>query len=161
MIFGSSLKQLFNDLSISEQSVKTSYGKQAELDLFIKESDNLRAKKYPLIWWVTNPVEDQGNFLRCASKLVLMVNTDVSWLSERRKINSFDTYISPLYEKVIDKLEKSAFKIHGDRRTRIKYEDIANYGVGSSKLGSKKSDKSIVTDYIDARVIDITLDYYK
>jgi hypothetical protein len=52
-------------------------------------------------------------------------------------------------------------KIIGDRRTAITYDDISNYGLSTGDLGSKKSDKSIITDYIDARVINVTLEYYK
>ena len=161
MIFGSALKKVFKDLTINGYTVQNSYGKISDLDLFISESDNLEVKKYPLLWWVTSSVEDQSNYFRCSSKLVIMVNTNISWLSEKRKINSFDNFIHPLYKKAIELIQKSDLKIHGDRKSRFIYQDIVNYGLGSRSLGSKYSDKSIVTDYIDARVINMTLDHYK
>jgi len=165
MIFGSALAEVFDGMTITgsgkNYTIQNNYGKQEDLDRFIAISDKKRAKKFPLMFWVTSTVTDRGNCLRCSSKLVIMVNTDVELLSKARKIATFDTFITPIYDKIIPLIHKSKLKIIGARRTAITYDDISNYGLSTGDLGSKKSDKSIITDYIDARVINVTLEYYK
>ena len=165
MIFGSALAEVFDGLTIAGNGntypIKNNYGKQEDLDRFIAISDQKRVSKFPLLFWVTSKVTDRGDCLRCTSNLVIMVNTQTEMLSKVRKIATFDTFITPLYDKIIPLIHKSELKVIGDRRTAITYEDVANYGLGSGSLGSKRSDKSIITDFIDARVINLTLEFYK
>lgn len=164
MIIGKALSSVLDGTTITVNgnsvSVQNNYGKQDALDKFIAECDKKRAKKFPLIFYVTNKVNDLGSRLQCDTNIVIMTNTDTSWLSKKRTSETFDKIIHPVYTTLIKAIDKAkTLKIVGDRKTRLTYEDIANYGIVKGEIGQKKSENSVVSDYIDARIVSLKIEY--
>ena len=166
MILGKALGDILEEFSISVNGtvlkVQYNYGKQDALDKFIAECDRVKAKKFPLIFYVTNTVNDLETDLRCTTNIVIMTNTNNNWLSKKRTSETFDKIIHPIYKKLIPMIESHKdFKIIGQFSTRLTYDDIANYGIVKGEIGQKKSSKSVASDFIDARKINLTLEYFK
>lgn len=166
MIIGKELGKELEGFTITVNgnslSVQNNYGKQDALDKFIAECDKVKAQKFPLIFYVTNPVNDLGNRYECATSIVIMTNTNHTWLSKKRTSETFDKIIHPIYKALIPRIQHSKkLSLTGNRDTRLSFEDFANYGIVKGEIGQKKSTESVVSDYIDARIINLTIQYKK
>jgi len=165
MIIGGEVCRIVEGMTIelnnNSISVQNNLGKQDALDKFISECDRLNAKKFPLIFYVTSKVQDDGLKLKCDTNIVIMTNTDMTWLSKKRKSETFDKIINPIYEKLIESINYSKYLSIVNLRDQLFYEDIANYGIVKGEIGQKKSSKSVASDFIDARKINLTLEYFK
>ena len=165
MTIGKAVSNVLEGLSITVQGaeipVQNNYGKQDALDKFIAECDKRGAKKFPLVFYVTNKVVDSGLKLSCDTSIVIMTNTNNNWLSKKRTSETFEKIINPIYDKVIKRIERSQdLEIYG-RRTLLSYEDVSNYGIVNGSIGEKKSENSVVSDFIDARLIKLNIEYSK
>lgn len=166
MIIGKALGDVLEGFAITVNGnsipVKNNYGKQDALDKFIAESDRKKVSKFPLVFYVTNTVTDLGSRLQCDTNIVIMTNTKTDWLSKKRTSETFDKIIDPIYNALLKKIQYSdKLLLRGNRDTRLTYDDIANYGIVDGNIGQEKSDKSVATDFIDARVVKVKIEYKK
>jgi dTDP-D-glucose 4,6-dehydratase len=166
MIIGKALGNVLEGFTIDVNNktvnVQNNYGKQDALDKFIAECDKKKVSKFPLIFYVTGKVKDLGIRLQCETNIVIMTNTNSSWLSKKRTSETFDKIIHPAYEALIKKIQFSdKLLLRGNRDTRLTYDDAANYGIVKGDIGQKKSSKSVVSDFIDARIVKLTIEYKK
>lgn len=166
MIIGKALGDVLDGFTIivngNTVSVKNNYGKQDALDKFITESDKKKVSKFPLVFYVTGNVKDLGTRLQCDTNIVIMTNTNSNWLSKKRTSETFDKIINPIYDALLKKIQHSErLLLRGNRDTRLTYDDIANYGIVDGNIGQKTSSESVVSDFIDARVIKVKIEYKK
>ena len=158
MILGREICKLFDGININSRAVQTNMGNQDALDKFIAESDKKKSSKYPLIFYVTNKVYRIENDWRfCKTDLILLMNTDSNLLYKERTDKTYVPYIDPLYQMVTELLNREPhLQVFG--RTigeKYPYIDRPNYGIVKGDVGSRKSNKSVVTDYVDARIINL------
>lgn len=162
MIVGRAICKILDGMTIDVNSstiaVKNNMGNQDALDKFIATSDKLGADKYPLIFYVINNVTEEHNgWKHCNTDLIIMMNTKEELLYKDRAELTYIPYIEPIYQKV-KTLLNSNVNIQAFADTSSKkypYDDVPNFGITKSEVGSEKSKKSVVTDYVDARVIKI------
>ncbi len=159
MIIGNRLCKALDGMTIDVDgktvSVQNNHHDQDALDKFISECDRQGAKKFPLIFVVSNRVQDLRSRRQSTRSIVIMTNTNPDWLSKARTINTFENIIEPIYNKLIPIVERN-FQIVNNN---LDYVDRANFGIVNGEISKVKSDKSAVTDYIDARIINLTLQY--
>jgi hypothetical protein len=164
MIIGYHLNNLFNGLVVNGQAVKYTYGNKDALDKFIALSDKRQAQKYPLIFYVVNPVREYNGIKYCETDIVIMNNSNISQLSNARTEDSFIAYIEPTYQELV-KVLKSNNLDESDRKDKFSYVDIPNYGItakegyanDNNRMPKSKSTKSIITDHVDARIVKVKL----
>ena len=161
MIVGRAICRLLDGLTInvdgSDIVVKNNMGNQDALDKFIAESDKKGATKYPLIFYVTNTVKTDDEWSYCNTELIILMNTKEEMLYKERSDKTYLKYINPIYNKikqVID-LRPDAINVFGIDKDKYPYDDIANFGITKNSVGDKKASASVVTDYVDARIIKI------
>lgn len=165
MIIGNYLCELFEGLTIDVNgktiAVKSTFDDQFALEKFIKEFDARSLEKFPLVFCMTAKTTGEKT-LRSKRQIVIMTNTNPDWLSKDRNANTFVKVIHPIYQKIIPIIESSPkISIIGDRKTRIEFTDKTNYGILKGSISKKNTDsESIVTDYIDARIIELELEYH-
>ena len=159
MILGSRICALIDGMTIKVDGkdvyVKNNHGQQDALDKFIARCDANSVSKFPLVFYVTNKVTDLRDRKQCRTSIVIMTNTNPDWLSKSRTAETFEKVIQPIYDKLIPVLEKRFLIVDND----LDYLDKDNYGIIEGGISSKKSKQSVVTDYIDARIINLTLQF--
>ena len=159
MILGSRICALIDGMTINtgsyEVDVKNNHGQQDALDKFIAECDARSVQKFPLVFYVTNKITDLRDRKQCRTSIVIMTNTNPDWLSKSRTAETFEKVIQPIYDKLIPILEKHFLIVDNE----LDYLDKDNYGIIEGGLASKTSKQSIITDYIDARIINLTLQF--
>lgn len=165
MIFGDELCKLYDRDTVTvgnvNYEIQTNHGKQNELDVFLSLRSKSRDKSFPLVFYVTDRVEDKNYRSTSSGNIVIMVETRTDMAGKQRTSLTYPI-IEAIYDHVIKKIEKSRkFRVMGDRRTSKSYDDFPNYGISQGNIGSAKSSQSTVKNYIDARVVNVTLDYYK
>ena len=163
MIIGNALSTALDGFTIDVNgqtiSVKNTFDDQYALEKFIQAYDKQRLEKFPLIFCVTSKVTGE-TVLQSKRTIVIMAKTDPNWLSKDRTANTFTKVIHPIFKKLIPIIENTkGFKIIGEKENRIDFTDKSNYGVTDGSIGKKTSKQSVVTDYIDARIIELTLTY--
>lgn len=159
MIIGEALRNLFKDMVIdvdcNNVKVKYDHSNQDELQKFIKHiNDN-----YPLIFYVTAKTDVDPHGRRYVNtQLIIMNLTNTEDLADNRTTGSFEKYIEPIYQECRKRIDESPYvSLLGDKDKKFSYLDVPNYGISEGKVGSKKSSQSVVTDHVDARIIDISL----
>lgn len=162
MIIGYALKTLFSGMTISVNSsdvdVQFNYGNKDALDKFIALSDKRNKQKYPLIFYVTNPVREQNNYKYCDTDIIIMNLSDKTELSTARTEDSYIKYIEPVYQEMTSILTNSGYVFDiSDKIDRYSYTDIPNYGIVDAKPPQSKSKESAITDYVDARIVKLRL----
>lgn len=163
MIIGRAFCKVIDGLTISVDGsdvvVKTDMGNQDALDKFIALGDKVVGfKKYPLIFYVTKPVsEDRNGWQTVNTDVIIMKNTDKDLLYKDRSDKTYATYIDPIYQKLKYTLTVNPYiQVIADTLSKkFTYTDVPNFGITKSEVGSKKSSKSVVTDYVDARIINL------
>ena len=160
MIVGRALCNLFDDLSIvnGTVSVQNNYGNQDALDKFIDMSNQKGVQKYPLIFYVVNEVKAIDKSWRSVeTDLVIMMNTNSDMLYKERTDKVYSVYIEPIYREIESILTKNPYiQIIGGRlEEKFKYIDLPNYGIIKGDISNTSQTKSVVTDYVDARIIKL------
>lgn len=163
MIIGNKICELAEGMTIDVDGntieVKNTFGDQEALDKFIKEFDKRSLDKFPLIFVLIAKTIGEKMY-SSKRQIVIMASTNANWLSKDRTANRFVKVIDPIYKKLIPIIDKDKqLKIVGDFKTRVEYTDKPNYGVSDSGISKKKSKESTITDYIDARLIDLEIEY--
>ena len=129
------------------------YGDQKELLQWIKARGNLG--KYPLVWYVLNDYQIEGEWYIVNAKVVIMQHSKGDPLNNWRQSNSYVGIINPV-TKVFEAAminKHVIIPVNG-----FSYKDEPNYGVNDNgDLQSPSSDKGISTDIVDARVIRFDL----
>lgn len=165
MIIGNALANLVDGMTLDVDgktiNIKNSFDDQEALDKFIKELNKRSLKKFPLIFFVTSKTTDKGeNMYSSNRQIVIMTNTNPNWLSKDRTSKTYTKVIHPIYKQLIELIETSkSFKILGDRKTNKEFTDRSNYGIVDGRISKTKSKKSVVTDYVDARIIELEIEY--
>lgn len=145
-------------INSKEETLKFNYGNQDALDKFIAQSNKAGAKKYPLAFYVVNPVKEFNGWKYCDSDLIIMMNTKEEFLYKERTDKVYTAYIEPIYQRIKSVLTTHPFiQILDSNENKFSYTDFPNYGIVKGDVGSGKSKKSVVTDYVDARIIKIKL----
>ncbi len=173
MIIGSALGRLFKGFNVYVDNecvnVQNNYGNQDALDKFIALCDKESVNKFPLLFYVTNPVKDLGGYKYCDTTLIIMTNTNPNWLSKDRTFNIYDKVIEPIYRKLVTLLSTSQWvsDMSMNKIDRFSYLDVPNFGLLESQgvnaarehnnVGRKKSQASVITDYVDARIVNLKL----
>lgn len=162
MIVGRAFCKIIDGMSIEVNgqsvSVKNNMGNQDALYKFIAESNRKGRSKYPLIFYVTNRIPEEHNgWKHSDTQVVIMMNTEEPLLYKERTDKTYVPYIEPIYQKLKKTLNEHAYiQVLGERDgLKYPYDDIPNYGITKSNVGDGKSKKSVVTDYVDARIIDL------
>lgn len=163
MIIANALSNALEGFTVSvegkEIDVKNTFDDQQALEKFIKAYDKQGLEKFPLIFCVTSKTTGEDK-LQSKRKIVIMTKTDPSWLSKDRTANTFVKVIHPIFKKLIPMIEEiKGLEIIGDRENRVEFTDKTNYGVSNGVIGKQSSKESVVTDFIDARVVELTLRY--
>lgn len=161
MIIGAALGRLFNDLSIrvnnNKVNVQFNYGNQDMLEKFIALSDERQQPKYPLVFYVTseNKITPSGNY-HIDTQLVIMAHTNIEFLAKQRTQDVYVDYIDPVYHllrRTIDR-NRQITLLGANKEDKFSYVDLPNYGVIRGDVGGSKSNQSVVTDFVDARLIN-------
>jgi hypothetical protein len=170
MIIASALSRLFEglevDLTIDNQTFKRGvryhYGDNKELAAWI--TANKSSQKYPLVWYVIAPHYDQENgYKTVKTNLIILQNTQPTWLNTKRSVKSYDEIIEPTWQKVKKTLESNPFiSVLGAKPERYRIMDEPNYGVNASSITDftnkqTKGDQSITLDIVDGRIIELNL----
>lgn len=160
MIVGRAVCKLLDGMTIdvcgNNIVVQNNMGNQDALDKFIAESDKRKAKKYPLVFYVTSRVRQLDEWSFVDTELIIMMNTSEPLLYKERSDKTYAAYIDPIYQKVRTLFESNKQLIlEGDREDWLNYVDLPNYGIINGSVGDTKSSKSAVTDYVDARKVKI------
>ena len=159
MIVGSAICKILDGMTIdvdgSAVTVKNNMGNQDALDKFIAASDKLKASKFPLIFYVIAPVKEFKNWKYCTTDLIIMTNTDSDLLYKDRAAITYVPYIEPIYQKVKETLTEHSFyqSLEPKINERFSYTDVPNFGITKNDIGTGTSKKSVITDYVDARII--------
>jgi len=165
MIIGNAFSEAFNDFTIEVNGqtieVKNTFDDQYALDKFIAAYDEHGLEKFPLVFCVTGNVEPKGRTkTQSKRQIVIMAKTRPEWLSKDRNANTYTKVIEPIYNQLIPIINKSSnLKVIGDRKVPKNFIDRTNYGASQGKIGQKVSKESVVTEYIDARIVELTLEY--
>ena len=163
MIIGEALRRLFAGMTITVdnvvKNVRYDHGNQDELDKFIRESDKQNVTKYPLVFYVTDKVKIEPSQWRLVNtKLIIMMGTREPYLSQFRTEESYVKHIEPIYTECRQRINQNGFiSLLGEKEDKFAYIDRPNYGITEGKVGSEKQKKSVVTDYVDARIIDLNI----
>ena len=182
MIIGEALKRLFDGLvvdtyfydkndvkQLAKQKVQFHYGDHKELIKWTIEMSDLNAVKYPLLWYVTSPYQDEENdFKRCKSRLIILFSfkdmAQYSWFNHVKSKRTYDAVIEPVWNSVKKLLvsKPDGLQILGDRNKRYTIKDEPNYGVTTDGARTSQdfsktttSDESITLDWVDGRVIEL------
>lgn len=163
MIIGNELCAALEGLTINVDGrnieVKSTFDDQYALEKFIKRCDESEIDKFPLVFCTTTKTTGE-KVLTSTRQIVIMTLTNPDWLSKQRTASTFTKVIHPIFKKVIPLIDRSKnLKIMGDRKTRINFTDKTNYGVIKGEISKKISSQSAVSDYIDARIIDLTIQF--
>lgn len=156
MIIGRAIGRLLdsNPITVNGVDCKYNYGNQDALDKFIALSDKKGARKYPLIFYVINDTKDLNNWKYSNTNIIIMMNTKEELLYKDRTDKTYVAYIEPIYHQLRTIINHSPYiTLLGERIDKFSYNDIPNFGITKNEVGSKKSDKSVVTDYVDARIV--------
>jgi len=176
MIIGEALRRLFDGLTIDltidgntvNRPIQFHYGDHKELVKWIKDKDRYRAKKYPLVWYVTQPYFEQpDNYKVVKTNLLIMQSTQIEWLNTKRTIKSYDEIIEPVWQKIKRVIELNEhITVVGNLPNKYRIKDEPSYGVNTDgiRLGqsdftnkSKKGTESISLDVVDGRIIELEL----
>lgn len=162
MIVGRAFCKVIDGMSInvggSTIVVKNNMGNQDALDKFIALSDSRGEEKYPLVFFGISDVYQESNgWKSMRTKVYIMMNTREELLYKNRTDETYAKYIEPIYKELIRVLRTNPYvQVIGDNiYDKYPYTDVPNFGMSRSDVGSKTSKESVVTDYVDARVIDI------
>lgn len=162
MIVGRSICKLFDGMTINvggnSVTVQNNMGNQDALDKFIDLSNKKNKQKYPLIFYVTNKIyQEDKNWKWVETDLIIMMNTNQDLLYKERTDKVYIPYIDPIYKQIKNILnaESQIQVIGGALNERYQYIDHANYGITEGNPSESSSKKSVVTDYVDARIIKI------
>jgi hypothetical protein len=84
------------------------------------------------------------------------MNTQEELLYKDRADKTYIKYIEPIYQKVRQVLSTSReVFVLGELPDKYSYVDRPNFGISKGEVSSKKQSESVVTDYVDARIIEI------
>lgn len=168
MIIGRALGFVFDGLTIEAPSgtlvVANNMGNQDALNKYIAKSDRDESRKFPLIFYVTGHVKKLGNYRYCDTDLIIMMNTKEHLLYKDRSDKTYRDYIEPIYEKVKQTLQRNIFITDlSEKIDRYEFDDVPNYGIRneesnkSSKPAAVIQNKSVITDYVDARIVKLRI----
>lgn len=176
MIIGEALGRLFNGLSVDlniegntiTRNVKYHYGDHKELVKWITDRDKGRLNKYPLLWYVIAPYQEQPNdFKLVKSKLIILQSTKIEWLNTKRSVKSYEHIIEPVWCKVKELMQKNQYiQVLGDLPTKYLIKDEPSYGVNTDDIRLSQKDftnknnkgtQSVSLDLVDGRIIELNL----
>lgn len=164
MIVGNAICRVLDgmtiDVGLNTVTVLNDHDSQDSLDKFIAYKDKNNKQKYPLVFYVTNKVyADEGDWKSVKTDLVILMNTQEPALAKVRAEKVYTPYIEPIYQKVKSTLNAHPYvQVIADRNElKYPYTDRTNYGITTSSVGGKSQKESVVTDYVDARIININL----
>ena len=172
MIIGMALKQLFKDKTIKvgldDVNVQFHFGDQKELNSWIANKMLNKSQKYPLIWYVINAPDPQGNEkLKVESQLILFQGTNSQIFNDKRYETTYLNYLEPLYDLVNKTLNESRFVSLLHSGKPISYKDEPNYGIDTNTpnnndndftKSSVKGSKSITIDVVDAKILRVKME---
>jgi len=172
MIIGMALKEIFKDktLSINGQDVTIQFhfGDQKEFNHWVASKMKSNKQKYPLIWYVINAPEPQGNGkLRVESQLILFQGTKSELFNDARYSKTYLNILEPLYELVNKTLKEHKYVSLLNSGLPIPYKDEPNYGVDTNNPNnndndftkvSSKGTKSITIDFVDAKILRLKME---
>lgn len=162
MIIGRAICKILDGLTISVDGsdivVQNNMGNQDALDKFIAKSDEKKSRKFPLNFYVINTVNEESNGWKyCETDLIIMMNTKEDLLYKERADRTYIKYIEPIYQALKRLLNKNQnIEVIASRTgKKYPYTDVPNFGLTESNVGNKKSEESVITDYVDARIIKL------
>lgn len=168
MIIGMALKEIFKDktLSINGQDVTIQFhfGDQKEFNHWVASKMKSNKQKYPLIWYVINAPEPQGNGkLKVESQLILFQGTKSELFNDARYSKTYLNILEPLYELVNKTLKEHKYVSLLNSGLPIPYKDEPNYGVDTSsesdfQTKTPKGTKSITIDFVDAKILRLKME---
>ena len=170
MIIGMALKEIFKNKTILVNSIETSiqfhFGDQKEFNLWV--ANKMKSQKFPLIWYVINSPEPQGNgVLRVESQLILFQGTKSEILNTTRYESTYLNVLEPLYELVNKTLKEHKFVTLLTNSKPISYKDEPNFGVETNNpllssndftSTSKKQIQSVGIVLVDAKILRLKME---
>jgi hypothetical protein len=172
MIIGIALKEVFKDKTLLVNGVETPvqfhFGDQKEFNMWVASKMKSNKQKYPLIWYVINAPEPQGDGkLRVESQLILFQGTKHELFNDSRYLYTYKDILEPLYELVNKTLSQHRHisLLYGG--LPIPYKDEPNFGVDTNDVSKKDNDftklqskqtKSITIDVVDAKILRLKMD---
>lgn len=172
MIIGMALKEVFKGKTIKvgadDVSVQFHFGDQKEFNNWIAQKMLSRSQKYPLIWYVINEPEPQGDGkLRVNTQLILFQGTNSQIFNDKRYETTYLNYLEPLYELVNYTLSRHKYVSLLHNGLPIPYLDEPNFGVDSSQPNradndftkkTPKGEKGITIDIVDAKILRLNME---
>jgi len=155
------LCKIFDGMTIDVENtsitVQNSLGNQDSLDKFIALSNKKNAQKYPLVFVGLGDVyKEFTGYKYVKTKLYILMITQEELLYKDRSDKVYAPYIEPIYQEVKKRLEVSDYVFPiGEKGEKYPYTDRPNYGIVRGDVGGEKQSESVVTDYVDARIIDL------
>lgn len=176
MIIGEALGRLFNGMTVDlniggntiTRDVQYHYGDHKELVKWITDRDKGGLKKYPLVWYVVAPYnEEPDNYKNVNTQLIILQSTQIDWLNTKRSVKSYDEIIEPVWNKVKRVIELNSYiNVLGEIPKKYLIKDEPSYGVNADgiRLGqsdftskTKNGTESIALDVVDGRIIKLNL----
>lgn len=177
MVVANALKLAFTGLQITydeyvdevtkgatvTKDVQFSWGDQKELNKWI--AGRTDGTKYPLIWYVMSPYTNpkHADYFEVNGRIILFTSTQQKFYNETRALINYTEILNPLYDKIKALLLTKPYVQIIDQPLSVIDEpcygvDIDRQGVASdfSSVGTKGT-KSIASDYLDAKAIDLKL----
>ena len=140
-------------------AVQNNMDDQEALEKFIQALDERSLDKFPMIF-VVNGKNTGESTHESKRQIVIMAETNPDLLSKARNAETYVKVIHPIFEKLISAIDRSkTLTIVGDRKKRVEFVDRSNYGVVNGSLSKKKSNKSTVSEFVDARIVEMTIRY--
>ncbi len=160
MIIGEALRVVFTDLEVNSIDVQYHHGDHKELIKWVLGRDPL--PKYPLVWYVTAPYTEENDYKNVVTRIIILQDTKHEYYNDERFVQTYVESIEPVWQAVRKLLEQHPhIQILGDIKSKYKIKDEPNYGLDTSgndfTSKTKKGDESIVTDWVDGRIIELNL----
>lgn len=180
MIISSILRKLFEGMTLTYQEyskdLKTSTevtkpvqfhaGDNKELAKWIRGRSG--KEKYPLIWYVIEPVGNGSlGYARANCCVILFTSTKTEYYNDTRAEINYLNILEPLTDLIIQKIEiQNAIQlIFKDDEEMYKTFDIPNYGVDLDDFdftsNLKKGTIAVTIDIVDARRIEFQARFNK
>lgn len=172
MIVAMSLKKIFEGKTIKvdnqDVNVQFHFGDQKEFNKWVASQMLSKKQKYPLIWYVISNIQPQEkDVLSVNTQLILFQGTNANIFNDKRYNTTYLKYLNPLSDLVNNTLKKNKYVKVLNEGKDFSYVDEPNYGVDASQSEkkdndftkkTKKGEKSITIDVVDARILNIKLE---
>ena len=142
------------------------YGDQTELDNWVARKNDDGSIKYPLIWIPIERGNSRQSWRIADQSIIILTDSNVTLLNDERFSETYTNVLWKVWNELYKKLLKSnSFNFTGGNKEEDRYSWLEKPSFGLSNgetirlsqnnFVDKKGNKSIVSDVVDALIIDM------